>query len=91
MCQMVGKSISFMFRVFSFPSSFLWLERSGVLPVTPLDLPRRFKAIALAFLLQNLDRVGQLIEQSSGEPFGAYDGSPYLEGKIASHHRGPCS
>ena len=46
-----------------------------------------FEAIALAVQLQDVDVVGQSIEQRAGQPFGPEDLGPFVEGQIRGHER----
>ena len=47
-----------------------------------------FEAIALAVELQDVDVVGQSVEQRARQPFGAEDLGPFVEGQIRGHQRG---
>ena len=46
-----------------------------------------FEAIALAVQLQDVDVVGQSIEQRAGEAFGPEDLGLFVEGQIRGHER----
>ena len=46
-----------------------------------------FEAIALAVQLQDVDVVGQSIEQRASQPFGAEDLGPFVEGQIRGDQR----
>ena len=50
-----------------------------------------FEAIALAVQLQDVDVVGQSIEQRAGQPFGPEDLGPFVEGQIEVTSVDACS
>src|SRR3712207_2340467 len=56
------------------------LIRGGVLA---LPSPTRLQAIALAVHLENVDVVGEPVEQRAGQPFGAEDARPLVERQVA--------
>jgi hypothetical protein len=58
-----------------------WVRASGV-GGTAL-VPALLEAIAVAVHLQDVNVVGEAVEQGSGEAFGAEDLGPLLEGQIA--------
>ena len=49
--------------------------------------PALLKAETVAVHLQDVNVVGEAVEQGAGEPFGAEDFGPFLEGQVGSHHR----
>ena len=46
------------------------------------------KAIAFAVHLEDVDLVGQPVEERAGQPFGAEGLGPFIEGQIAGDQRG---
>ncbi len=48
-----------------------------------LPSPARLQAVALAVHLEDVDVVGQPVEQRAGEPFGAEDARPLVERQVA--------
>ena len=51
-------------------------------------LPAALEAVALAVHLQDVDVVGEPVQQRAGEPFRAEDLGPLVEGKVGGHHCG---
>ena len=45
------------------------------------------EAVAVAVHLQDVDVMGNAVEQSAGEAFRAEDLGPFLEGQVAGHQR----
>ena len=45
------------------------------------------EAVTIAVHLQDVDVMGNAVEQSTGKPFGAEDLGPFLEGQVAGHQR----
>jgi hypothetical protein len=66
--------------------------RFRVLPLplsrSPLCLLAGGEPIAFAVHLQDVDMMGEPVEQGAGEPFGAEYGSPFIERQIAGDQRG---
>ena len=54
----------------------------GVIPAVP-------QPVALAVHLQDVDVVGEPVQQRSGEPFRAEDLDPLVEGQVGGHQDGP--
>ena len=50
-----------------------------------LTLLALLEPIALAIHLQDVDVVGQTVEQAAGEPLGGKDAGPFIKGQIAGH------
>ena len=46
------------------------------------------QTIALAVHLQDMDVVGETVEQGAGQPLAAEDLGPFVEWQIAGHQRG---
>ena len=46
-----------------------------------------FEAVAVAVELEDVDVMGQPVEQRAGEAFGAEDLGPFVEGEIRGHER----
>ena len=46
-----------------------------------------FEAIAVAVQLEDVDVMGQPVEQRASQPFGAEDLGPFVEGQIRGHER----
>ena len=51
-------------------------------------MPAAFEAIAVAVHLDDVDVVGEAIQQGSGEAFGAEDLGPLVEGQVGSNEDG---
>ncbi len=47
------------------------------------------QAIALAIHLENVDVMGQPVEERAGEALGAEGFRPFIEGQVAGDQRGP--
>ena len=45
------------------------------------------EAVTIAVHLQDVDVMGDAVEQSAGKPFGAEDLGPFLEGQVAGGQR----
>ena len=50
--------------------------------------PAVLEPVALAVNLQDVDVVGEAIQQGSGEPFRTEDLGPLAEGEISGYHGG---
>ncbi len=59
----------------------VWRLGTGVLPVA-------LEAIAVAVHLQDVDVVGEAVQQGSGEPFGSEDCDPLVEGEVGGDQDG---
>jgi hypothetical protein len=46
-----------------------------------------FKPVAIAIPSQDMDMMGEPVEQGTGEAFGAEDFGPSGEGQVAGHER----
>ena len=75
-----GVSFALRFRVLALP-----LSRS------PLCLLAGGEPVAFAVHLQDVDMMGEPVEQGTGEPFGAEYGSPFIERQIAGDQVGASS
>ena len=51
-------------------------------------LPAALEAVALAVHLQDVDVVGEPVQQRAGEALRAEDLGPFVEGQIGGHHDG---
>ena len=49
-----------------------------------VGLPALLEAEALTVHLQDMDMVGEAVEESPGEPFRAEDLGPFVEGQVGS-------
>ena len=55
-------------------------------------LPAALEAVAVAVHLQDVDVVGEAVQQSPGEPFGSEDCGPLVEGEVGGDQgRSPVS
>src|ERR1700739_3434495 len=70
-------------------SSFVWGFWVLALPLSrsPLCLLADRKPVALTIHLQDMDMMGEPVEQGASEPFRAEDGRPFIERQIAGNHR----
>ena len=59
----------------------LWSLRGGVLPAV-------LQPVALAIHLQDVDVVGEPVQQRAGEPFRAEHVGPFVEGQVGGHQDG---
>jgi len=62
-------------------------EGSVVVGWIPFAAPL-LEPVTISVHLQDMDVMGSAVEQSAGEPFGAEDLGPFLEGQVAGHQRG---
>src|SRR3984893_9063810 len=72
-----GVSLALRFRVLALP-----LSRSRLCFLAVGE------PIAFAVHLQDVDMMGEPVEQGAGEPFGAEYGSPFIERQVACDQRG---
>ena len=65
-------------------------ESSGSSETWGSALPAALEAVAVAVHLQDVDVVGEAVQQRAGEAFRPEDRSPCVEGQIGGHqHRSP--
>jgi len=69
----------------AFGLGWCWLVAGGSGAGGAAFTPAVLEAEAVAVHLQDVDVVGEAVEQSAGEPLGAEDFGPLGEGQVAGH------